>query len=535
MKQRFLLVFVVLATIVFSSCSNENTTQESDVQSLGEVTEFASVDRGVLFKTKTRTTGIYDGFKIKFYWTSGDKLWINNPATPSVFTQNVKDDIDNRIAVSKDGKSKYANFYFSGTLTANSYKLRYTGKGNPASDKVTIKAQQTQQTSNDASHIGADGDCGTATATKNGGRYEFALDHKAAYLTFTPFYCLEELDNSVTIESIMVSANENLAGTFNFNDEGIQTASVTSPSKRVTLSLGGGFNIPYSIDYAKCAAIMVVAPGTYTNFTVEYHLRDSETGVTGTVSKTYPSVKLNAGRNKPVAFNFTLDKYDMNYYMWDAGKPYWDGYTGKLPVKDGEQAPYEASGTNRYFNGDGINLYAVNACKVCPNANEAALYVFRGDPHWDETTLWVKNKHLYKGGMWFLKLKYCDRGPYKSPVTTYPDGVDYRANSYWATWDESTKKINGSSWVKKPGQGRPADTSKYFYLPAMGYLDNDAGKQGVLKLNTAGYQGAYWTSTSVVFSGWSRQAISLHFSKDQVGLDADLRLWSYPIFTVADK
>ena len=158
MKQRFLLVFVVLATIVFSSCSNENTTQESDVQSLGEVTEFASVDSGVLFKTKTRTTGIYDGFKIKFYWTSGDKLWINNPTAPSVFTQSVKDDIDKRIAVSKDGKSKYANFYFSGTLTANSYKLRYTGKGNPASDKVTIKAQQTQQTSNDASHIGADGE-----------------------------------------------------------------------------------------------------------------------------------------------------------------------------------------------------------------------------------------------------------------------------------------------------------------------------------------------------------------------------------------
>jgi len=535
MKQRFLLVFVVLATIVFSSCSNENTTQESDVQSLSEVTEFASVDSGVLFKTKTRTTGIYDGFKIKFYWTSGDKLWINNPTAPSVFTQSVKDDIDKRIAVSKDGKSKYANFYFSGTLTANSYKLRYTGKGNPASDKVTIKSQQTQQLSNDASHIGEDGDCGTATANKNGGRYEFTLDHKSAYLTFTPYYSKDELDNSVTVKSIKVTANENLAGTFDFNDNGLQTASVTAPSKSVTLALTGAFNIPKAINHTKNAAIMVVAPGTYTNFTVEYTLADSQTGVTGTVSKTYSSVTLNAGKNVPVKFDLAMENYGMDYYMWDAGKPYWDGYTGKLPVKDGEQAPYEASGTNRYFNGDGINLYAVNACKVCPNANEAALYVFRGDPHWDETTLWVKNKHLYKGGMWFLKLKYCDRGPYKSPVTTYPDGVDYRANSYWATWDESTKKINGSSWVKKPGQGRPADTSKYFYLPAMGYLDNDAGKQGVLKLNTAGYQGAYWTSTSVVFSGWSRQAISLHFSKDQVGLDADLRLWSYPIFTVADK
>ncbi len=280
---------------------------------------------------------------------------------------------------------------------------------------------------------------------------------------------------------------------------------------------------------------MVVAPGTYTNFTVEYHLKDLETGVTGTVSKTYPSVKLNAGRNKPVVFNFTLDRYDMNYYMWDAGKPYWDGYTGKLPVKDGDQAPYEGSGTDRYYNGNNTELYAVNVCKVCPNANEAALYVFRGSPHWDETTLWVKNKHLYKGGMWFLKLKYCDGGPFKSPVNAYPGGEDYRANSYWSTWDETSKTVKGSSWINNSNQGNPADTSKYFYLPAMGYLDNNAGKQGVLKLNTTGYQGAYWTSTSVLFGGWSQQAICLHFSKDQVGLDADLRWWAYPIFTVADK
>ena len=137
--------------------------------------------------------------------------------------------------------------------------------------------------------------------------------------------------------------------------------------------------------------------------------------------------------------------------------------------------------------------------------------------------------------MWFLKLEYCSGGPFKSPVTAYPGKVDYRANSYWATWNESAKTVGADKWETTPSQGRPADTSKYFYLPAMGYLDNDGGKQGVLKLDTKGYQGAYWTSTSVVFSGWSLQAICLHFSKEQVGLDADLRRWAYPIFTVADK
>ena len=43
---------------------------------------------------------------------------------------------------------------------------------------------------------------------------------------------------------------------------------------------------------------MVVAPGTYTNFTIEYTLCDSKTGVSGTVSKTYNSVTLNAGKKQ---------------------------------------------------------------------------------------------------------------------------------------------------------------------------------------------------------------------------------------------
>ena len=48
MKQYILLAFAALATIAFAGCSNENTTQESDVQPMDKVTEFASVDRKVL-------------------------------------------------------------------------------------------------------------------------------------------------------------------------------------------------------------------------------------------------------------------------------------------------------------------------------------------------------------------------------------------------------------------------------------------------------------------------------------------------------
>ena len=285
-------------------------------------------------------------------------------------------------------------------------------------------------------------------------------------------------------------------------------------------------------------AIMVVAPGTYTNFTIEYTLSDSRTGVSGTISKTYNSLTLDAGKNKVVKYDFAMNRYPMEYYMWDPGKHYWNGYTGTLPITDNEKASFPAQGTNRYFNGNGVNLYAVNACRICPNANEATLYAFRGDPHWNGKTLWVMNHHLYIGGMWFKKLQYIEGG-YASPVTRYPDGHDYRQNSEWRNWDELTPAKYHDKWINRPAQGKPQNTSKYFFLPAMGYLDNH-NSEGQLKIGVYGtyfgfyngYNGAYWTSTSVRKTNTSLQAVSLHFSHSEVGLEVDDRQWAYPIFKI---
>ena len=85
-------------------------------------------------------------------------------------------------------------------------------------------------------------------------------------------------------------------------------------------------------------AIMVVAPGTYTNFTIEYTLVYSRTGVSGTISKTYNSLTLDAGKNKVVKYDFAMNRYPMEYYMWDPGKHYWNGYTGTLPITDNEKS-----------------------------------------------------------------------------------------------------------------------------------------------------------------------------------------------------
>jgi hypothetical protein len=540
MKHLWSLALVV-GLFAFTGCSNENeevVEQQHYGQTRGadeKATAFISDDNAVTSDAATRTVGVYTGSSIKFYWTSGDKLWIKE----STLKQSVKDDIDERIAANGNGRAEMAKFYFQGVYTNPTYLLRYTGNGNDSGDKVTIKASQSQVSPNNARHLGTDGDSGTATAHRQAnGTYLFSVNHKAAYITFAPYYSKEKLDNSVSITNIRVTANENLAGTYPFDDNGIQTSTVYNPSKSVTLALNNTFKVPHVSDYTMNGAIMVVAPGTYTNFTIEYTLSDSRTGVSGTISKTYNSLTLDAGKNKVVKYDFAMNRYPMEYYMWDPGKHYWNGYTGTLPITDNEKASFPAQGTNRYFNGNGVNLYAVNACRICPNANEATLYAFRGDPHWDGKTLWVMNYHLYIGGMWFKKLQYIEGG-YASPVTRYPDGHDYRQNSEWRNWDELTPAKYHDKWINRPAQGKPQNTSKYFFLPAMGYLDNH-NSEGQLKIGAYGtyfgfyngYNGAYWTSTSVRKTNTSLQAVSLHFSHSEVGLEVDDRQWAYPIFKI---
>lgn len=537
----FLKTAPLLFAAVLVGCASDDgahdksapTTTQPDTKGL---TEFAMVERPVQAKamSMTRTSGEYTGSAIRFHWTANDRLWINNVGAPTPLKASTSSTIPT------DGsKVATAKFYFDDVYSAAKYPVRYTGNGNNDGDKVRVKAVQSQDAPTDGAHIGVDGDCGTAEATRQGdGSYLFTLEHQAAYLTFMPYDGKMALASTVSIKQIKVTAAEHLAGTFGFTDAGIQHEAVTDASHTVTLSLKeGAFGVPKDVDYSKNAAIMVVAPGTYTNFTVEYTLTDTKTGVTGTVSKTYPSVTLNAGVNMPVRFNLALNHYDMKYYMWDAKQHYWFGYGGTLPVSNGESAAYSADGTDRWYNTVNTTprMMASNSCVGSPNANEASIYAHRGDAHWDGASLWVMNGHLYQGGMWFKKLQYCIGGPFTSPVTIYPNttSTDYRDNSHWASWVEGSSAQNGG-WTKAvTAYGKPSDTSEYFFLPAMGYVANYNGDQGTLKLKASGYYGVYWTSTGTALAvGGTTKGVSLHFSDTEVGLEVDERGWGYPIFKV---
>ena len=501
MKRQYLWALPVAALFTLSSCSNDDTVPENkgkqNVVPAG-MTEFA-VDDGT-----TRTMGVYTGSGIDFYWTRGDKLWVNNTAVTPPLVQSSKDDITDKAATAK--------FYFAGTYNAQSYPVRYTGNGNNVGDKVTIKSEQKQATPNDGTHVGTDGDCGTATATRGAdGKYHFTLSHKASYITFIPYYS-HEFANDVKVTQIKVTADEVLAGKFDFDDNGIVRTRTTpgDPRKSITLKLKDdtdtdGFSIPISPDYTKNAAIMVLAPGTYNNFTVEYSLYDQATKVFGTVSKNYGTITFHVGKNKKVEANLPVPHYSSDrYYMWDAavGQHSWKGFESSQPILNSQVSDnYPKLDTDsRWFNPIPHPTSATRSAVNCPNANEILWYAKYGDPHWDPS-IWSIMKHLYAGGMWLKKISVIAADNNKTIQELKreaPGGTDY--TKVYPTDPKIYTKYSIEN--KNIGLGKPANSSNYIYLPTFGFYytgshvrDNKIYYTGKGELRMVGQRGYYWSST----------------------------------------
>jgi putative lipoprotein len=509
MKRQYLWALPVVALFTLSSCSNDDTVPENkgkqNVVPAG-MTEFA-VDDGT-----TRTMGVYTGSRIDFYWTRGDKLWINNTAVTPPLVQSSKDDITDKAATAK--------FYFDGTYNAQSYPVRYTGNGNNVGDKVTIKSEQKQAIPNDGTHIGTDGDCGTATATRGAdGKYHFTLSHKASYITFVPYYSYEFAED-VKVTQIKITADEVLAGEFNFDDNGLDLTSRTTvgnPKKSITLKLkddsdNNGFSIPTSPNHTKNAAIMVLAPGTYHNFTVEYRLYDQKTLVYGTVSKNYGEVTFYEGKNKKVEANLPVPHYSSDrYYMWDAaiGQHTWKGFESSQPILNDEIDSHypKISSDARWYNPVMHPATASRSAKDCPNANEFLWYLMYGEPHWDPS-IWSIMKHLYDGGMWLKKLSVIAKDQHKTLQelkAAAPGGTNYTTNN------PSAPKIY-DAYVKDNTNiklGKPTNSSDYIFLPTFGYYLAGTGK-----LTFLGRYGYYWSSTPRPDGGLN--AYNLYIRRDKV-------------------
>ena len=520
---KYLKTFALLAaTLLIASCAEEATTQQDNGRSNQQEPNTKGLTVFVVEEndTKTRTTAEYfykseTNRGLHYYWTAGDRLWVNNGGTLiQDASNNIDSKLENNPAIpSAVKRAAAAKFYFNGTFTAPSYPVRYTGKGSATGDKVTIKAQQTQTIPNDASHIGEDGDCGTAVATKpaGGGKYNFTLSHEASYITFLP-YTTQGVISGAKLQKIKVSADQAICGTFDFNDNGIDIGSrpTAAPANQsIELSLNS-FSIPNTATIATNAAAMVIAPGSYTHFTVEYTLHDPITNATGVITKQYPgTVTFTKGKNKRVSQDLQVTVYGDDYYMWDAEYEYWADLSGiggtnykQYQPKPGVPGDYnkrpksKAADPKRWYNEVDGPAAASHSAKNCPNANEAWWYVQYGDARW-ENRLWATMGHLFTGGIWLKKQStiVADNPLLVSSIQDLkdkaPNGTDYTTSS-------SRAEVFGSLSLIPPS---PSDYSKYFFLPALG----DYSIGGVWGGCPAGEYGFYWVSTAMpndVYEGY---------------------------------
>lgn len=474
---KFTSLFATCLLLGLTACSNDNVSDADSGNGAENKDLTGKTSFSITSEAKTRTSGVYDS-GVNFYWTTNDNIWVNSGSTLTASSSN------NIISTTASAK-----FYFDGTYTAASYPVRYTGNASTSGNTVTIATSQNQDVANNATQLGTVGDCGVGTATRQtDGSYEFTLSHKASYITFMPYYSKEALDASAVVTQINVTVanGESLAGTFNFSDSGLGAANSSSSSNSVTLTLNGtssttGFPIPTTATAAKNAAIMVVAPGTYSTFKVTYTLYDSVTGTNSTISYTYSGIKCIAGKNQIIKTDLGMAAYTSRknkYYMWDAVSNYWDGHANSQPLLNNAVNTNYAtsSGDSRWYNTtftDKVQTKAINSCKDAPTFEALTWYIKAGSPQLDNKTLWVFANHLYVGGIWLKK---------HSKISGFSSEENCPGTDKW----ELGKDIEFT--VAISGKPESSVRSDYFYLPALGqYIDG--------KLTGLGKKGYYWAST----------------------------------------
>ena len=478
---KFTSLFATCLLMGLTACSNDNVSDADYSNSAKDKDLTGKTSFSITSEAKTRTSGVYNS-GVDFYWTTDDNIWVNSGSTTSpTLTASSSNNITSTTASAK--------FYFDGTYTAASYPVRYTGNASTSGNTVTIATSQNQDVANNATQLGTVGDCGVGTATRQtDGSYKFTLSHKASYITFMPYYSKEALDASAVVTQINVTVanGEKLAGTFNFSDNGLGTAISSSSSNSVTLTLNGtssttGFPIPTTATASKNAAIMVVAPGTYSTFKVTYTLYDSVTGTNSTISYTYSGIKCIAGKNQIIKTDLGMAAYTSRknkYYMWDAVSNYWDGHANSQPLLNNAVNTNYAtsSGDSRWYNTtftDKVQTKAINSCKDAPTFEALTWYIKAGSPQLDNKTLWVFANHLYVGGIWLKK---------HSKISGFSSEENCPGTDKW----ELGKDIEFT--VAISGKPESSVRSDYFYLPALGkYTDG--------KLTDLGVNGYYWAST----------------------------------------
>lgn len=332
MKQLTTNLLLFVAFSAMAGCASEDNTPQPDIKGM---TQFSMIEETPSAQAaQSRTAGKYTGSKLKFYWTENDHLWLN---TGSDLQKSHYSNIGDQISSSGGTTTMVptATFYFNGTYTNPSYMLRYTGKEG-VKDKVTIAPVQTQKLPADASQIGECGDCGVATATKNGDHYDFTLQHKAAYFTLIPFTSDSKLVGC-KVTKIKITANEPLSGTFSFSDSGLDLATMPqTPSNSIILNLQGsdgkGFTLSSAVAPASNSATFVLPPKTYNTFNIEYTVTHPERQVSGTITEHYTNKTFHEGKNTRFPADIKNVVFPVHYLFSDGTTGLLDEAAGRTPI-----------------------------------------------------------------------------------------------------------------------------------------------------------------------------------------------------------
>ncbi|MBF1477179.1 MAG: hypothetical protein HXN69_10225, partial [Prevotella pallens] len=249
---------------------------------------------------------------------------------------------------------------------------------------------------------------------------------------------------------------------------------------------------PKAATASKNAAIMVVAPGSYSTFKVTYTLYDSVTSTKSTISYTYSGINCTAGKNQVIKTDLGMATYTSrktDYYMWDAKSNYWNGYESSQPLLNNHVSTdyAKSSDDTRWYNTaftNKVQTKAINSCKDQPTFEALTWYIGGGSPQLDNKTLWVFANHLYVGGIWLKK---------HTNILGFSSTESYPGKAKWDSGSDI--KFTVSNFGKPEASVR----SSYFYLPALGkYVDG--------KLTGLGVSGYYWASTPNPVNNGDRSA-----------------------------
>lgn len=570
-KKKAGILPLALAAVLFTACATDDadTDRQNPKPDTAGLTAFVMEDS--TDSPATRLVGEHTGSGVRFYWSRRDNLFVDNPTKYTEWSaskyDNIRDLTSEGYQIVDRACIPKAKFLFEGEFTKPEYRVRFLGRNRSDAeyaDQVYISDRE--------NYIGPQvlpiddgqtGDFATGIAHRQAdGTYTFKLEHKASYITLRPFSTQKAFTKWGTVYSIEISADQALCGMFDIKGDTIDLSSRPTDEKYKKISCSGPRNyllkIPseaFSADDLSYA-IMVVAPGTYTNFTVRYWFRPNFNYTTGYVTKTYPRVTFTAGKNKVISPDLQETVYPADtYYMWDAVDPYWKGYewdsadpvqlralhlveTDKNPRSNTDTRWYNEVSPYAGADGAAPAVAASRSCKDCPNINELLWYFVYGAPYVDNE-VFVMMDHLWSQRVWLKKLSTIAREQGKTVAELKekaPDGVDYT---------RSTKKPDMDSFHIASGElghGKPNNMADYFSLPLIGGYgpageDFSPSNHKCHHFGAGNPEGCYWSSTPVPGFPDKAYVWEVDFSRsfDKIDIRPENRRYGFSRMWPADR